>query len=80
MEFQIGWVGEEQLCSASGQRWTLLREYRPGVVGLLFRRDREGGGETLVRTGSARGASRYRQVEIRVSGQPSGARWVRTSS
>ena len=37
--FQIDWMGEERLCSSSGQPWELLGECEPGRGGVLFRRD-----------------------------------------
>lgn len=79
--FQIDWMGEEQLCSSSGQPRELLGECGPGRGGVLFRRDgsRWGGGP-LVRTGTACGASGYSRMDIGVSGQPTSAHWVRASS
>ena len=79
--FQSDWMGEEQLCSSSGQPRELLGECGPGRGGVLFRRDgsRWGGGP-LVRTGTACGASGYSRMDIGVSGQPTSAHWVRASS
>lgn len=74
--FQILWMGEEQLCSASGERWAQLGECGPGRGRASVKKGREGG--PPVRTDTC-GASGYSRMDIGVSGQPARARWVRAN-